>query len=708
MDNLIVWCGRFQSKTGYGKATRDYFYSLRSFLEKNQEWELVGLDSTNNTLVLNSDICKVSKKEEGTIEVDFSEDVKNVYFVCNETANYFDNISLSGRVRFIGLTMHEFLDQAKNQKDQLSLPDELWMPSSWNKKLLVDNMNFDDSFIKVVPCVYNELEEDKNVVAYDRLKIDKEIISFLFIVSNVERKNASRVLLAFITAFDGYEDVQLIVKLPGGISRDEFETKIVPPPSLFSIKKKIPSVLMIRDSLTDSEMKYLHQISDVNINAETSKGFDLDSMLSLVNNKQVIATYVGGFTEYADLDQIYEIKRSEISMFNKNEYTNIDAYGEILDRAPGINDIKNAFLEFYDDQKKSIFRNTKELAENVREKLSGTSISAKLLGFLESHSEDHDFRSLLSPKIVINKKNPYRGLSFPFSEMTKSENQKLNRELKELDPSEKMDDLISKRRQLFGSYGTLPPCESDISRLAEIRGKYSGERCFVVGNGPSLNKTDLSKLKNEYTFCSNKFYLKLKDIDWLPTFYTCLDWRVTPDDSVTLNNFFTSNSQITKFLPNRFRGVFEDRDDIYWYESISAGKYLKEKFEADLKRPVRGGGTVSTAMIQIAAYMGFKDIYLIGTDVTYVIPKSVVQEGRDRFKTGVKINLTSTLDDDPNHFAPNYFGAGARWHDPNVAEMKRGFRSCYLAGKMMGVNIWNATVGGALDCVPRVDYDKLF
>ena len=48
---------------------------------------------------------------------------------------------------------------------------------------------------------------------------------------------------------------------------------------------------------------------------------------------------------------------------------------------------------------------------------------------------------------------------------------------------------------------------ASIARLAELKDKYQGQRAFIIGNGPSLKITDLSKLKEEFTFGLNRIYL---------------------------------------------------------------------------------------------------------------------------------------------------------------------------------------------------------
>ena len=45
------------------------------------------------------------------------------------------------------------------------------------------------------------------------------------------------------------------------------------------------------------------------------------------------------------------------------------------------------------------------------------------------------------------------------------------------------------------------------AKLRSYKNKFAGERCFVVGNGPSLNNMDMSKLSDEYTFGMNRIFL---------------------------------------------------------------------------------------------------------------------------------------------------------------------------------------------------------
>ena len=61
--------------------------------------------------------------------------------------------------------------------------------------------------------------------------------------------------------------------------------------------------------------------------------------------------------------------------------------------------------------------------------------------------------------------------------------------------------------------------EPDSQALSQFYGKYASKRCFIIGNGPSLNQHDLKLLSNEYTFGVNSLFYKSNETGFMPTFY---------------------------------------------------------------------------------------------------------------------------------------------------------------------------------------------
>jgi hypothetical protein len=111
--------------------------------------------------------------------------------------------------------------------------------------------------------------------------------------------------------------------------------------------------------------------------------------------------------------------------------------------------------------------------------------------------------------------------------------------------------------------------------------------------------------------------------------------------------------------------------------------------------------TVAITMLQLAAYMGFSELILIGCDTSYAV-SDTVRRGGDG------VELTSAKDDDPNHFDPRYFGRNRKWHDPQPDMMIRHYQFAKEALDAIGVKVYNATVGGKLEVFSRRRFEDFF
>ena len=66
-------------------------------------------------------------------------------------------------------------------------------------------------------------------------------------------------------------------------------------------------------------------------------------------------------------------------------------------------------------------------------------------------------------------------------------------------------------------------------RLLSFRNRHRGQRAFILGNGPSLNECDLTRLKNEVTFGVNGIFLNYDRMGFHPTYYVVEDVFVAED-----------------------------------------------------------------------------------------------------------------------------------------------------------------------------------
>lgn len=217
----------------------------------------------------------------------------------------------------------------------------------------------------------------------------------------------------------------------------------------------------------------------------------------------------------------------------------------------------------------------------------------------------------------------------------------------------------------------------DVSdeRIRELKNKYIGKRCFIVATGPSLIKEDLFLLKqnNEFIFSMNKIYKFMPDFD--VNAYVCTD------------RYFINNSveEILR-IKSQYKFIGEYGDN-YWNNKDSAGFKIRVLggeslgFSEDISRMIFGGYTVTNVCIQIAIYMGFSEIYLLGVDCNY-----------QRGSTSNYAYKEGKIDNQPH----------------NVDGMIRGYIEAEKYANAHGIKIYNATRGGMLEVFERVDFDLLF
>lgn len=176
---------------------------------------------------------------------------------------------------------------------------------------------------------------------------------------------------------------------------------------------------------------------------------------------------------------------------------------------------------------------------------------------------------------------------------------------------------------------------SDVAKCLKRNKKFYnihlGERCFILGNGPSLDKVDVSLLKNEYIFGVNQItdsavFDKLKINYWV-----CFDTaflKVLDKESFETKFLNTESKLDACFFDIGFKDFIEKNnicEEQSMYYILNRIPYcrtnVKEKLfkKVSLDKFVLSPYTVVIESILIAIYMGFKEIYLLGCDETALL-----------------------------------------------------------------------------------------
>lgn len=229
--------------------------------------------------------------------------------------------------------------------------------------------------------------------------------------------------------------------------------------------------------------------------------------------------------------------------------------------------------------------------------------------------------------------------------------------------------------------------------LKSIKNSYKGERCFIICNGPSLKADDLDKIVNEVSFACNRIYKIFPETKWRPTFFGMIDEGVMESEDV-IENVNAIKCKKKFFLDKGYYASKKIQGDKCYMHAVFTRKLFDNpKFSDELTKRVYSFATVTYMQIQIAAYMGFKEIYLLGADNSYAKEKD--KDGNIIIHEGAK----------------SYFGAQTNFENKVVAatwELNVAFSFAEQYSKQKDFKIFNATRGGMLECFERVNFDSLF
>jgi hypothetical protein len=224
---------------------------------------------------------------------------------------------------------------------------------------------------------------------------------------------------------------------------------------------------------------------------------------------------------------------------------------------------------------------------------------------------------------------------------------------------------------------------NNLKKLKSLKNKYKGKRCFILGNGPSLAKTDLKPLKKEYTFGLNRIFLLFKKMGFEPTFLVSVNRLVIEQSAKEINK-----TKSLKFIE------WQSKEDIKGNSTVYLRTRAKQMFSKNITHGVWEGATVTYVALQIAYYLGFTEVILLGVDHSFKtkgLPhQEIVSDGND-----------------PNHFDSKYFKKGFRWNLPDLSTSEYAYKLAKKAYEAKGRKILDATINGKLKVFSKVSYKSL-
>lgn len=220
-------------------------------------------------------------------------------------------------------------------------------------------------------------------------------------------------------------------------------------------------------------------------------------------------------------------------------------------------------------------------------------------------------------------------------------------------------------------------------RMADLRESHVGETCFFIGTGPSLTMSDLETLHRHHVKCfsANHIFNAFLQTEWRPDYYVVSDASVVRE-LAGLGECAGTEYQFIADVSQDFFQKHKETNVIKYHFAHGMPRREPCRFSRNVAQGVYYGATVCYVALQIAAYMGFKTIYLLGVD-------GFAPKGGSK-KHG--------------HFYDG--GALLEPHHTNMTE--RAYHSARQYADAHGIKIYNATRGGYVETFERVEFDAMF
>ncbi|CAV17253.1 6-hydroxymethylpterin diphosphokinase MptE-like protein [Vibrio atlanticus] len=222
------------------------------------------------------------------------------------------------------------------------------------------------------------------------------------------------------------------------------------------------------------------------------------------------------------------------------------------------------------------------------------------------------------------------------------------------------------------------------NKIKNLKNQHTNKRCFIIGNGPSLTKEILISLKKEKTFGVNAICKWFPELGFETTYYGIQDIRAFNALKEDILKISKSKMLMTSKISRKYGN--EDRTYVFPLNYLNHNTYHDDfgsKVSKDVEQVVYDGYSINYSMIQIAMYMGFTEIYLIGMDCNY------------------------NFEDVENQYSVNHFIAQ---ENPSLAgyKMIQALKAIkHEIDKENGIKIFDCSINGKLDLFPKQELEDI-
>jgi len=220
--------------------------------------------------------------------------------------------------------------------------------------------------------------------------------------------------------------------------------------------------------------------------------------------------------------------------------------------------------------------------------------------------------------------------------------------------------------------------QSSRERLRRLHQSQMGEDGFIIGTGPSLRRVDFAKLRGRPSIGLNRLFLGFNDFGFVPDYLVCVNLLMLEQSHRELSSL--PCELVAAWAGRRHFAAHED--PIFLRTDGGTG------FSFTLLDKVFTGGTVTYVALQLAHWLGWSNVTLIGIDHDYKLDCGEATAGPH--------GVVERNGPDPNHFDAAYMKTGTSWQVPDLAQSELAYRTARKSFEQTGRHVFDGTVGGKL------------
>lgn len=269
--------------------------------------------------------------------------------------------------------------------------------------------------------------------------------------------------------------------------------------------------------------------------------------------------------------------------------------------------------------------------------------------------------------------------------------------------------LQAARRSLAASGPAAAAMRLVLARNEVLRNRHAAcSRCFILASGPSISRQDLSALRGETCISVSNFFVH-RDYGVIRPAYHCIPDVLSGHRGVVTEEYavrwFREMERATGDAVMFFsyqdkpwierEGLFGDRTVHYLH--FDGGWDRVGGSGVDLTRSVPGVQSVSVMALEVALFMGFGKIVLLGCDHDWLLHHGTSAHFYREDEHAIAAR--------PGY--SEWSGADVESECSSYVRLWQQYKALLALARSRSVEIVNATPGGMLDVFPRASFESI-